>query len=109
MLGTGGTPSFFLSFCAASVAVRAEAGEAALGFLFLARKENLPFDFVGVVGSARWVGTGMGSCDSAFDLKSWRPRRRSEMSEVRERRRPPGESAGGMVSEREETKGGCSG
>lgn len=52
-MGMGGTPSFFLSLCAASVAVRAEAGEAALGFLFLARKENLPFGFVGVVGSAR--------------------------------------------------------
>lgn len=109
MLGTGGRPSFFLSLCAASVAVRADEGETALGFLFLARKENLPFVFGGVTGSARWDGTGSGSWDSALVLKSWRPRRRSDMSEVRERRRPAGESAGGMVCERRgaREKGEC--
>ncbi|KAI0372521.1 hypothetical protein BV20DRAFT_76239 [Pilatotrama ljubarskyi] len=57
-----------------------------LGFLFRPRKENLPFDFGGVTGSIRWLGTGIGGgCESVLVFGSWRPRSRSEMSEYDKR------------------------
>ena len=59
------------------------------------RKANLDLCF-GVACSGR-CGTGGGGCKSELVFGSWRPRRKSEMSDVLERTRPEGERAGGIV------------